>query len=331
MKFLEQKIPMSVRSLVKKYLDFAGIDEPPEKWLSSRILFAFIFSLAVALPVYFFAPEENYFAIASFLVSAIALSAIFYFTLYYRINTRRERCNEMLPVFLSVVAMNLNAGMEPLSALYVSLRPDFAPITEEMKKIRSLALGHKSIIEQLSLLNQRIDSEQLRNVLAIIERAARSGGNLAALLQTTAQELDESNKLKQELKTATRGYIYFIGFLMLVGIPLLLSVASIFISVTSSQTTISLFPILTGELVPTEEAPPVQQKTVASEIDIVFSLLVILSSIAAGLMFGVVSQGEIKYGVKFVPFILFISLLAYFTIRGVVTLALKTFGIAFQG
>ncbi len=290
-KFVERRIPSSVRTDLKKLLDFAGEVTAPEEWLASNLIIAFITSISLAflpfLTPNFFVKQVSadlfpYLSVAIFIFSALLFILVAYFSLYYKLDARRRKVQQILPDFLSSVSMNINAGMEPLSALYVSLRPDFDPITTEMKKLRSLALGHKSIVEQLSLLRQTIQSPQLGTTISIIERATRSGGDLGKLLESVATDLRETNKLQKELETATRGYVYFIAFLILFGVPLLLSVASIFITFTSgaaiapSGFTATLGLSLTPSSPTPEEA---KQPKVSERIDIVFITLLAFSAI----------------------------------------------------
>jgi archaellum biogenesis protein FlaJ (TadC family) len=175
------------------------------------------------------------------------------------------------------------------------------------------------------MLTRRIDSELLRNVVAVIERTSQSGGNLAQILEATADEFREANKLQKELYTATKGYVYFIGFLVLIGVPLLLGVASIFIGLTTSQSGgfISSITSVPSEIsfIPTPSAGAV------CNIDAIFLGLIIFSAISAALMFGVLWQGEVRHGVGYIPILLTISVLSYFFLREAVQTLLKSFGI----
>ena len=323
---------------LKRLLDYAGEDVAPEEWLGANLIIAFVTSFTLAFMPYFipsffvqYVPEQYfpYLSVAIFVALALVFMVIAYFSLYNLIEARRRKVQKVLPDFLSAVSMNINAGMEPLSALYVSLRPDFDPITSEMQKIRSLALGHKSIVDQLSLLKQNIQSPQLSTTIAVIERATRSGGDLGRLLDSVAADLRETNKLQKELETATRGYVYFISFLILFGVPLLLSVASMFIKFTSGAA-ISPFGF-TAVLGPTFEtaqaSPQPQGPSVADRIDIVFGSLLFFSAVSAALMLGVLWRGQIVSGVRYAPIFVIVSLAMYFVMKGAVNGIMGSLGI----
>lgn len=337
-KFVENRIPSGARMGLKRLLDYAGEDVAPEEWLGANLIIAFVTSFTLAFMPYFipsffvqYVPEQYfpYLSVAIFVALALVFMVIAYFSLYNLIEARRRKVQKVLPDFLSAVSMNINAGMEPLSALYVSLRPDFDPITSEMQKIRSLALGHKSIVDQLSLLKQNIQSPQLSTTIAVIERATRSGGDLGRLLDSVAADLRETNKLQKELETATRGYVYFISFLILFGVPLLLSVASMFIKFTSGAA-ISPFGF-TAVLGPTFEtaqaSPQPQGPSVADRIDIVFGSLLFFSAVSAALMLGVLWRGQIVSGVRYAPIFVIVSLAMYFVMKGAVNGIMSSLGI----
>lgn len=326
-----RRVPMKVRESTQQMLDYAGMDAAPEAWLADTTILAFLAAL-ICTPAFYalgttvFAKEMT-FVIARyleltlllvFLISFALVAFIRYILVSFRIDDRKMRCQDILPDFLSVVAMNISAGMEPMSALYVSLRPDFNPITEEMKRIRSLALGSKSIVDQLSMLKTRIDSSSLRNTISVIERASMAGGNLATLLDSVSQDLREMNKIQKELETATKGYVTFIAFLALVGVPLLLSVSSLFLSVITvpniSGGLVSMLSInLSGKPIPVDQ------------INILFLVLITFGSISASFIFSVLFRGVVKQGVKYIPFMVPASILVFFLCQQALKSVLGTF------
>ncbi|MEM2174414.1 MAG: type II secretion system F family protein, partial [Candidatus Micrarchaeia archaeon] len=229
---------------------------------------------------------------------------------------------KILPDFLSLVAININAGVEPLSALYLSLRPDFSPITEELIKLRSLSLGSKSLVEQLSYLKERIDSNSLRMAVKMIEKSTLSGARLGKLLENISLDLRESNELENELKTSTKGYIYFILFLVAVGIPLLLSMSSIFVKTVFKPSAFGGGPSFLVFV-----AYERQQKVEMIATDLLFLTLIIISAITSSLMLGVIIGGEIKNGVKYIPIMCIISVFSYIILSNAVLSLLSILGI----
>jgi pilus assembly protein TadC len=253
-----------------------------------------------------------------FAISSIVTAFIRYSLVYFSIDDRKIRCQEVLPDFLSVVAMNISAGMEPLAALYVSLRPDFNPITDELKKIRSLSLGSKSIVDQLALLKTRIESNSLKNAVSIIERASLSGGDLSVLLESVSGDIRETNKIQKELESATKGYVTFITFLALVGVPLLLSVSTLFLSIITVPT---IAGGLTSMLSVNLQGKPIP----VDQIQILFLVLIAFSSIAASFIFAVLWKGEMKQGIKYIPILVPISLIVFFVFKNTLKSVLGTF------
>lgn len=335
---IEQRIPRWLQDDAQQALDFAGEDVSSKPWLARNILLTILLSALYSTAPFFFpglfttafkpyiTPANlHVVSLAIAIVSLIVFASIAYFSLYYRIDARRIKTQEALPQFLSSVATNLEAGIEPLSALYVSLRPEYAPITDELKKVRSLSLGPTSIIDQLSLIKGRIDSLSLRMTVAMVERASRGGGNLTKLLTGISRDIREMNELHKELITTTRGYIYLILFLVVVGVPLLLSVSTIFVKAVSAPTGGSLgsTDFLGFSLFGISK----DLKPIGNSIDIVFALLLAVGAINASLTLGVLQRGETKAGVKYIPLLLPLSVAAYFILGIVINKALVIFGV----
>jgi Flp pilus assembly protein TadB len=339
-KSLEEKVPSAVTKKVQKLLDYAGMEERAESWFIVNFTFSLIFGLAfLTAPSLLFSYFSSYlstlsfnrFLLLSFILGMTAFALywiIIYASLFFKIEYRKKRTLEVLPDFLSSVAMNIRAGMEPMSALYVSLRPDFDPITTEMMKIKSLAIGSKSIYEQLSYLKDKIDSEPLRRTISIIDRASRSGGELGRLLLSIADDLRDSIKIQKELETSTKGYVYFITFLTILGIPLLLSVSSVFIQATAkqSQQFTGGFGGLIGGL--GTSIPISTTKSLSpDEIMLIFGILLLISSVSASLMLGVLWHGEVKQGLRYTIFFIPLTLIAFFIFRMFMFNILTAFGV----
>ena len=339
-KSLEEKVPSALAKKIQKLLDYAGMEERAESWFTVNFIFSLIFGLAFLIsPSLLFSYFSSYlsslsfsrFLLLSFILGMIAFALywiIIYASLFFKIEYRKKRTLEVLPDFLSSVAMNIRAGMEPMSALYVSLRPDFDPITTEMMKIKSLAIGSKSIYEQLSYLKDKIDSEPLRRTISIIDRASRSGGELGRLLLSIADDLRDSIKIQKELETSTKGYVYFITFLTILGIPLLLSVSSVFIQATAkqSQQFTGGFGGLMGGL--GASIPIITTKSLSpDEIMLIFGILLLISSVSASLMLGVLWHGEVKQGLRYTIFFIPLTLIAFFIFRMSMFNILTAFGV----
>jgi len=339
-KSLEEKVPSAIVSKIQKLINYAGVEERAESWFVMNFIFSLIFGLAFltspSLLFSYFLPylsnlSFNQFIILSFILGTTAFVLywiVIYASLVFKIEYRKKRTLEVLPDFISSVAMNIRAGMEPMSALYVSLRPDFDPITTEMMKIKSLAIGSKSIYEQLSYLKDKIDSEPLRRTISIIDRASKSGGELGRLLLSIADDLRDSIKIQKELETSTKGYVYFITFLTILGIPLLLSVSSVFIQTTAkqSQQFIGGFGGLMAGLGTTIPLNTTQSLS-PDEILLIFLLLLSISSISASLMLGVLWHGEVKQGLRYAIFFIPLTISAFLVFRVFMFNILTAFGL----
>jgi len=304
-----------VYNRVSKLLAHAGIEEEAELWVGARLLIAILFagvgalmpfSIVRLLGLYQF--EFTSLTLQQGVLLA-GLSVLFggafflgtlgivYIHLYYLINDRTRRVEGVLPDFLMMVSANLRAGMTPYSAFQVSARPEFGPLEHEIKIVASKSLGTESFTDALRELNNRIDSGLLRRTISFFEEGLKSGGKLANLLETTADEIREMEELRKELLLSTKTYTIFLIFILLVGLPLLLAISTQFLitfskiqgDVGSSVSQISLF-----------TAPKINVS--ADFITNMALILIIGTSLLTSIMIGVISDGKLLFGVKyFIP------------------------------
>ena len=318
------------RTKVAQLLAYAGVDTNPEIWLGSRIIIVLLAALLGAMmPLSVFrlfdlsaypilAPPT----LAGKLVLTFVSGALFsllaallvYMHIYYLVAERTARVDAVLPDFLLMVAANLRSGMTPFAAFQASARPEFGPLQTEILYVSSLSLGSESFADALRQLTATIDSSVLRRTLLFFQNGLRSGGKLAYLLETSADEIRETEEMRQQMIINTKTYAIFVAFILVFGLPLLLAISSQFLGVfTKIQANIggsSTSPIA-GLAMPKVSLNP-------QFIDQMSFVVIVGTALLTAVLVGVISEGKLLFGLKYFPPLALGALFIFFICRTVI-------------
>ncbi len=337
-----ERIPQKKRDeKIFPALEYAGINEDFDFWLGKKIILAIIlFLIGLITPwslgKYFnlidfnshliqFVINHSLISISSIpillsiLLSIILPASFFlftYFQIYYRIESRTKIVESILPDFLFLVASNISAGMTPFSAFRASARKEFSPLNEEVKLATSKSLGTESFGSALKELSKRIKSRALKETVYFFTQAMKSGGRLTKLLETTANDLRNTQEMKKELISSTKMYVIFVAFVVIIGTPLLLSVAVQFLDmITKIQTEnvlgsseVSSLGFLSNGL------------NISSKFMQTIALILLLgNAILSSLFMGLISDGKTKMGLRYAPLIAIASIIVFIITRTVLS------------
>ncbi|MCX6769814.1 MAG: type II secretion system F family protein [Candidatus Micrarchaeota archaeon] len=316
---------------VAALLAYAGIESNSSIWLGSRLLIVLLFGVVgMLIPMSLF----QLFDLSSFgiphglsltatfalslvigLAFALLVSLLIYMHLYYLINERTARVDAVLPDFLLMVAANLRSGMTPFAAFQASARPEFGPLQSEILYVSSSSLGTESFSDALRRLTENIDSAILRRIIAFFENGLRSGGKLAYLLEVSAEEIRETQEIRQQMIINTKSYEIFIVFILLLGLPLLLAISTQFLTVfTKIQTGVGVTDISSTGITGIS-SPKITISVVFIEQLAYF--IILGSTILSSILVGVIAEGKVLYGLKYAP-PLGLGALFFFTIFKIV-------------
>ena len=320
-KFLDNK--------VRPALVYAGSKDDIRVWIGLRLFVAFLVSaIGFLIPfsllplINFLFGTEIYFEpqIRAGLMLALAFGGffaalgLFYLHISYVIEGRKRMVEGILPDFLFLVGNNLKSGMSPFYAFRSAVRPEFGPLSEEIKIATQKSLGIDSFSEGLKGIGERIDSKVLNDTTKFFAQALRSGGHLAMLIETTAEDIKQTNKMKKELITSTRMYALFIIFVVIIASPMLLAVSVQFLSILSS---------IQAKTVGASGSSPDQLMsqtglgggaiTISAEFMKNVSIFILITnSILASVFMGVLGGGKLKEGLKYAPVMIIIGLVLFF-------------------
>jgi Flp pilus assembly protein TadB len=129
---------------------------------------------------------------------------------------RWEKFRLQLPEALHVISSALAAGASLNQALGHASREVVGPLKAELTRVVEDVEVGKTLEEGLEDLKRRVPLPEFDMIIASLLIQQRSGGNLAALLNETAELLKEDQRLRREMEVLTsqaRASAQLIGFL----------------------------------------------------------------------------------------------------------------------
>ena len=293
--------PKTVQKRADLLLRYCGSPMLTDEWLGRNFLVTFaVFFMASVVFILLF---ENYLVAILALVVALGIYQMAsMLLLYFKADSRGRAVDKVLPNMLMLIAANLNSGMTPFQSFQMASRPEFGILKDETDKAVSYTLGGMPFSEALIETTLSVKSQTYKNVIELFVEGMRSGAPLATLLNDIANDIIENLDLSKEIVTRSKSYIMFIGFIVVLGGPLLSAVSLHFIRTISD---------ITSEVV--REMPEVAYMgginfgPLAISPEFLYSITIInlaLTSIIASWLLAVISKGNDRYIVKYVIIIL---------------------------
>jgi type II secretory pathway component PulF len=303
-------VPRGTLKELDASLTMAGISASAEAFAGITValcigaaLLAISFSSAIGFPGYAS-------AVIPFLC-ALAVILCAYLLIALRIESRKSQVEAALPDFLHIAAANVRAGMPIDQALWFAARPEFGLLSQEVELVAKRTYGGESFTQTLTHLSGRFDSALLRRTIRLISHGVSSGGEMAGMLEDTANDVRRAQLLRKEITASMLMYVIFITFASVIGAPFLYSVSYKLISVLQKiwDKMASPAPIpRVGFLVPSSPG-------ISPEQFLWFSIAAILiTSVVASFIISVIQTGSKKDGVKYIPVFGLAGLAVFFII-----------------
>lgn len=297
--------PKAYVQWLNNQLIYADISISVEKFLS----FSFLYSLAFALVAY-----AALLIGGNFLIAIVALFAVFFgFQLLIDLlivligDKRGKFVEEVLPDALQLMAANIRSGLTPDKALLFTARPEFGSLEKELRFAASKAVAGEPLEEALMAMGNRIKSRIIGRTFALIVEGMRKGGEMASLLEQTAEDIRNLKLLKKEIAAQVGMYAIFIFIAVGLAAPLLFGFSTYLVETMSNiGSTLKL-----GEATKYATVGGLRISFVYFSPDFLrfysFSLLAI-NSIFGSLLIGLLQEGNEKAGIKYIPILLLLNI-----------------------
>jgi len=198
----------------------------------SRFLFGAIVGIVFAVIAYVI--YRNYLAT---LISFVAFFVVTF--IYFIVNAKLKdaaaikKMEDVFPDFVGLMASNLRAGMTTDRAMLMSSRKEFAPLDKEILRLGKDIVTGKDMTLALKETGERINSDKIKKTIRLIISGIQSGGDLAVLLEQTAQNMRERNFVQKRAASNVLMYVIFIFFAVAIGAPILFGLSSVLVGILS--------------------------------------------------------------------------------------------------
>lgn len=313
--YVAKILPSMIRHSYHDLLRYNDVKTDYDRFLGFIFLFGLAASFALAFDaMVVFSLTFNVIVIVS-LVSFILSQVLVYTWLVLSADGKGKFIEAVLPDALQLMAMNLKAGMTTDRALLLAARPEFGPLEKELSKVGKQILSGKEIKYALLEVPARIKSATLDRTIKLIVQGIESGGELSELLEQTADDIQNTRLIQQEVQANVLMYAIFIFFATAIGAPMLFGISTYLVEVLSRQ----LVQVNVNEAVITGIKIAQGRVAVSPQFLMMFALASLaITSIFGSLIIGIVKKGDSKHGAKYIPILMLVSISMFFFVRSVV-------------
>jgi Flp pilus assembly protein TadB len=313
--FLYQSHPNRYTDRIKEEAEYASIENYKKSMLSIGLLS----SVLTGFLIYFIPYSSLIRASLGVILIPTGYFAFPYLIFSVVAERRRKEMERVLPDALLLISTNIKSGSSINRAFLASARDEFGPLEVELRKTAIEVSGGKSVQTALENMRSRVKSELFRDTLKVLSDAIESGGNTAALLESSASDIRSSLELREEVKSSIRMYTIFIIMAAVFGAPVLFSITVYMAETTTdmwSETDLSggASNFATGG----STGLSFQQPDVNTDFLVQFSMMAIaVTNFFGSLMISQISNGNMKEGAKYIPFTVSISVGLFIVVKTV--------------
>ncbi len=285
-----------------------------EKAMQKRVaMLSFVSALVVSLLI-FLKYKSILASLSGLVLTLLIIFLYFYFRKSLEKSARIKKLENVFPDFLQLMSSNLKAGMTVDRAMLLSSRPEFSPLDEEILNTgKDIATG-KDIEQAFINMSKRIGSEKINKVILLLISGIRSGGDLAVLLEETSTSIRQREFLEKKASSNVTMYVIFIFVAVSFSAPALFSLSTVLVELMTAI--FSELPVTSTANLPFT----LSKINISTNFVNYFSLVfIIIIDILASLILGLINKGEEKQGLKYLPFILIISLAVFFLAKKVIS------------
>jgi pilus assembly protein TadC len=293
---------------VKTKLKYAGLKVNAEIFVAANFLGGIGVSILTALIFYVWLNSALY-SLLAFAGAGIT----YYFFISGLIglfaDNRAKFVEKILPDALMLMSSNIRSGIAADEALLMSAKSEFGFLAKNIR-----VAGHKiatgiPIETALETISEDIDSDVLSQTVKLIIEGISSGGELGSILEGTARDIRDNEIIRKEIRAIIMLYGAFIFLAITIIAPILYSVSTELAGILSklSQTLAAGF-LVEGST----SVVPIAPSDISSDFLIVFAYVnLIITGVFGSLMIALINKGNEKYGLRYIPFVVGLTLILF--------------------
>ncbi len=318
--------PRRYRERMTQELIYAGFEKTAFKtFIGFSILFSIFLGVAIAFDFYLF------FGLLGVLLGLIIGLTFFVITnvaIILIADSRASAIEVVLPDVLQLISANIRAGMTIDKAIWLSARPEFGILEDEIRRVGAKTVAGKPIKDALREMTGRVKSKLLERAVKLIVEGIESGGELAKLLQEISLNIRTTQGLRREIASSVLMYTMFIVFAAVLGAPMLLAISLYFVEVMQRLwgpqilTAAETFGEGGG---PGSIIRPTGMQISPTELFYFAVVTIAVTTFFGSLIIGLIQHGKEKMGVKYIPMLMLGALGVFFVAKFAITYVFSGF------
>jgi hypothetical protein len=299
---------------IKEDLNYADITITPDVWVGKNLVFSLMISLLVSFVItYVF---KNY----TYTLVAFGLTVFIY---YFAVSTivgmladqRAKDVELILPDVLTLIASNLRSGIALDEAVISSARKEFGFFSDRINLVGSKISTGVPIAKAMLELSKGINSSILIKTVNLIVEGLQSGGELSTILEETAADIRDIDILQKEVRSIIFVYAIFIFIAAIITAPVLYAVSS-HLSQTLTKLSGEVSVSFLSKNAPSLALGP---NAITQDFLLAFAYInLIITSVFGALMISLITRGNEKYGIRYAPLFVAISLILFWVARMII-------------
>jgi flagellar protein FlaJ len=308
--FLGRILPKGIRERYRDNLKHSTVKTNPDTFIGVAITFGIVvgFLATVLLGRFELLPP-----LPMFVACFLSFEILIYVWLSLNVSGKARQVEVVLPDALQLMSSNIRAGLTTDKALILAARPEFGPLEEEIRRVGKETMAGRDLIEAMSRMTNHIRSKNLERTIELVVHSLKSGGQLADLLDQTAEDLRDQEIVRKEISASVLMYVLFIFIAITIGAPMLFAMSSFLVELLTQNMA------MIAKDMPKDfdglGGAPISVSGVSVEPEFIRNysyLSIILSCVFGSMIMGLIMKGEEKEGIKYIPVMLTIALVLFY-------------------
>jgi archaeal flagellar protein FlaJ len=229
-------------------------------------------------------------------------------------NRKQQEVEEKFLEFVRALSNSVKAGIPIPKAILMVSTADYGSLTPYVKKLAKQLEWGFPLRQALITFAKDTNNKLIRKAITIVIEAEKGGGNIQEVLSTVTVSVLQIKKIKEERKAMIfsqilQGYIVFFIF-----IAIMIVLSLYLLPQLEGMGGMVVGNVMGGSIssVGSESVP-----TQTINFDIIFTGLILIQGLFAGLMLGKFSEGELKHGIKHSLILMLVGYLLFASVVGI--------------
>ena len=304
--YIAKFIPRNIKNRYARILIYSTVETDSEQFIGFAAFVGITlgFIIASILSAY-----KILSLFMGFVISIIIVEFCIYLWLILSADSKAKFVENVLPDALQLMASNMRAGLTTDKALLLSARPEFGILAGEIRRIGKETMAGKNFSDSLKKITERVKSKGLERSIELIVHSLKSGGQMADLLDQTADDMRDQQIIEKEVSASVLMYAFFIVIAVGIGAPTLFAMSSFLVKLLTTNLMLIAKEMPKGLSVGGSLPIAISKINITPEFVRMYSMLSLgASSLFGSIIIGLILKGEEKEGLKYFPLLLIISI-----------------------